>query len=66
MENKEKTEEKGINTVISETEESVARVLNDSKLPPTVIALILKGILMQVDLLCRQAIADENKTEGDA
>ena len=53
--------DKGINTIVTETTESIANAINEALgvLPPSIVALIVKDALMQVEQLNKQVLESE-------
>ncbi|MDF2906846.1 MAG: hypothetical protein K0R34_2167 [Herbinix sp.] len=52
---------KGINLQITELKEKLADVINEAKLPPTIVQMALFEINSQVNNLAAQAIESERK-----
>lgn len=57
-------EEKQIDLVVEETKESVAKVLNESQLPISVLALVMRELSQQITTQERQII-DQLKQENE-
>ena len=56
----------GINLHIQQFKEKLANVINDSKLPPTIVQMVLNEITAQVNILTAQAIEAEKKALAES
>ena len=56
----------GINLHIQQFKEKLANVINDSKLPPTIVQMVLNEITAQVNILTAQAIETEKKALAES
>lgn len=57
----QKQHEKGINLRIQECKENIAAAINNAKLPPGILQMILSEFATQVQMQNAQAIAQERK-----
>ena len=56
----------GINLHIQKFKEKLANAVNDSKLPPTIVQMVLNEITAQVNILTAQAIEAEKKALAES
>lgn len=56
----------GINLHIQQFKEKLANAINDSKLPPTIVQMVLNEITAQVNILTAQAIEAEKKALAES
>lgn len=53
--------EKGINLQIDEFKKNLAMVINESHMPPSIVEMVLQGLLSETSLINRQQILKETQ-----